>query len=104
MTPRGRREGSLLGELRQARHPEGLVDRAAVLRAGAALFATAAFLGSGGYVVAHPKNDLAPLQPPAAAGTPTPARTSRPTAQPRITTAPAVQSTQLPGITYTHVS
>ena len=75
-----------------------------MLRAGAALLATAAFLGSGGYVVAHPKNDLAPLQPPAPSATPAPIRSSRPTAPPRITTAPGVQSTQLPGITYTHVS
>ena len=93
------------------------MERAAVLRAGAALFATAAFVASGGYVVAHPKNDAAPLQPPAesqvalrsaapsAAPTAMPARTSgRGTPPPRITTAPAVQATQLPGITYTHVS
>jgi hypothetical protein len=93
------------------------VDRAAVLRASAALFATAAFVGSGSYVVAHPKNDAAPLQPPAesqvairsatpsAAPTATPARTpGRGTPPPRITTAPGVQATQLPGITYTHVS
>jgi len=80
------------------------VERATALRGAAALLAGAAFLGSGSYVIAHPKNDLAPLQPPAATATPTPARTSRPTAQPRITTAPGVQSTQLPGITYTHVS
>ena len=88
------------------------MDRAGILRAGAALFATAAFVGSGGYVVAHPKNDAAPLQPPAesqvavrsAAPSATPARTGRATAPPRITAAPGVQATQLPGITYTHVS
>jgi hypothetical protein len=87
------------------------MDRAAVLRAGAALFATAAFIGSGSYVVAHPKNDAAPLQPPAeseavrsAAPSATPVRTGRATAPPRITAAPGVQATQLPGITYTHVS
>jgi len=92
------------------------MDRAAVLRAGAALFATAAFVGSGSYVVAHPKNDAAPLQPPAesplairsvapsATPTATPGRTGRATAPPRITAAPGVQATQLPGITYTHVS
>ena len=88
--------------------------RAGLLRAGAALFATAAFVGSGGYVVAHPKNDAAPLQPPAEtqlalrtsapSATPAVTRTGRATAAPRITTAPGVQATQLPGITYTHVS
>jgi hypothetical protein len=90
------------------------MDRATVLRAGAALFAAAAFVGSGGYVVAHPKNDAAPLQPPAESalaprtpvptGTPAPTRTGRGTPPPRITTAPGVQATQLPAITYTHVS
>ena len=38
------------------------MDRAAVLRAGAALFATAAFVGSGSYVVAHPKLVLAAVR------------------------------------------
>ena len=92
------------------------MDRATVLRAGAALFATAAFVGSGGYVLAHPKNDAAPLQPPAetqvtlrspapsATPSPTPTRSARATPPPRITVAPGVQATQLPGITYTHVS
>ena len=90
------------------------MDRATILRAGAALFATAAFVGSGGYVVAHPKNDAAPLQPPAESqvalrtaapsATPAPTQTGRGTPPPRITTAPGVQATQLPGITYTHVS
>jgi hypothetical protein len=92
------------------------VDRAAILRAGAALFATAAFVGSGSYVVAHPKNDAAPLQPPAESqvtiGSPAPSATPRATPRasaratqpPRITAAPGVQTTQLPGITFTHVS
>jgi len=90
------------------------VDRSLVLRAGAALFATVAFVGSGGYVVAHPKNDAAPLQPPAGSqlalrtpapsATAAPTRTGRGTPPPRITTAPGVLATQLPGITYTHVS
>jgi len=90
------------------------LERASVLRAGAALFAAASFVGAGGYVVAHPKNDFAPLQPPAEtqlalrtsapSATPAPTRTGRATAAPRITTAPGVQATQLPGITYTHVS
>jgi hypothetical protein len=90
------------------------MGRAGMLRAFAALFAAVAFVGSGSYVVAHPKNEAAPLQPPAEAQlavrtpapstTPAPARTGRVTPPPRITTAPGVQATQLPGITYTHVS
>jgi hypothetical protein len=90
------------------------MERATVLRAGAALFAAAAFAGSGSYVVAHPKNDGAPLQPPAAtqlavrtpipSATASPARSARATLPPRITLAPGVQATLLPGITYTHVS
>jgi hypothetical protein len=90
------------------------VDRAAALRAGATLFAAAAFVGSGSYVVAHPKNEGAPLQPPAETGvalrTPAPSasampvRLSRPTPTPRITLAPGVKPTVLPGITFTHVS
>jgi hypothetical protein len=90
------------------------MDRATILRGGAALFAAVAFVGSGSYVVAHPKNDAAPLQPPAESAlalrtagpsaTPAPSRTGRGTPPPRITAAPGVQATQLPGITYTHVS
>jgi hypothetical protein len=90
------------------------MDRATALRAGAALFAAAAFVGSGSYVVAHPKNEAAPLQPPAetdlALRTPvpnakaTPARSARATLPPRITLAPGVKPTVLPGITFTHVS
>lgn len=90
------------------------MDRATVLRAGAALFATAAFVGSGGYVLAHPKSDTAPLQPPAGSevalrtpspsATPTPTRTGRTTTPPRITAAPGVKTTALPNITFTHVS
>lgn len=93
------------------------MDRATILRAGAALVAAATFIGSGGFVLAHPKNPAAPLQPPApeqvalrspAWGsvpprlpTSTPARSAAP---PRITLAPGVKATELPGITYTHVS
>jgi hypothetical protein len=90
------------------------MDRASLLRAGAALFATAAFVGSGSYVVAHPKNDAAPLQPPAETqlalqmpsprSTPSPTRAARATTPPRITLAPGVKPTALPGITFTHVS
>lgn len=88
---------------------------AIALRAAAALVTAATFVGSTGYVVTHPKNPDAPLQPPAAEAvvppSPTPAptghgsserQTPRPT--PRITLQPAVRATQLPGVTYTHVS
>jgi hypothetical protein len=79
-----------------------------VARAVAALFAAAAFLGSGAFVISHPKNAAAPLQPPTAvrAATPSaPARASaKPTPTPRITLQPGVRATELPGITYTHVS
>lgn len=90
------------------------MERATALRAGAALFAAAAFVGSGSYVVAHPKNESAPLQPPAetdlalrtpvSSATATPARSARATLPPRITLAPGVKPTVLPGITFTHVS
>lgn len=90
------------------------MERAAVLRAGAAVLAAATFVGSGSYVVAHPKNDAAPLQPPAQTqlGLRTPApsasalplRSARATLPPRITLAPAVKETALPVITFTHVS
>ena len=85
-----------------------------VLRAGAVLVAAATFVGSGAYVTAHPKNDGAPLQPPTvtqlavrtstASPTPSPVRAGRAAPPPRITLAPGVQATQLPGITVTHVS
>ena len=86
------------------------MDRATILRAAAALVAVAAFVGSGGYTLAHPKNPSAPLQPPApdpvALKTPAPsgAPKASPTRTPRITIAPGVRATELPGITYTHVS
>lgn len=99
-----------------------------ILRAGAALVAGASFVGATAYVVQHPKNPAAPLQPPttgqivlrdaapptatpaptaSAAATPTttgratPRATVRP---PQITLQPGVRATTLPGITYTHVS
>ena len=77
------------------------------VRALAAVVAAATFVGSGAYVLAHPRNAAAPLQPPAVAApsakpTATPAGTSR--ATPRITLQPGVRATDLPGITVTHVS
>lgn len=69
----------------------------------ASLVAAAAFLGSGTYVVIHPKNVAAPLQPPAATNA-APRPTGKPTPTPRITLQPGVRATELPGITYTHVS
>ena len=90
------------------------MERATVLRAGATLLTVAAFVGSGSYVIAHPKNEAAPLQPPAEAqvalrtpvpsATAAPAGSPRPTLPPRITLAPGVKATELPGITFTHVS
>ena len=79
----------------------------------ASLVATASFAGSGAFVLAHPKNEAAPLQPPiasaAAKASPAPTaapsgKTAAPRATPRITLQPGVRATDLPGITYTHVS
>ena len=79
----------------------------------ASLVTAAAFLGSGTYVVFHPKSDTAPLQPPVASAvakaTPAPSsapsgKTAAPRATPRISLQPGVRATELPGITYTHVS
>lgn len=75
----------------------------------ASLVATAAFVGSGAFVLAHPKSDAAPLQPPvasaAAKASPAPAGKSQaPGATPRITLQPGVRATELPRIAYTHVS
>ena len=91
---------------------------ALLLRALAALVAAATFVGADAYVVEHPKNPAAPLQPPASddlalrgpTAKPTPAPSGKPTATPRgtpaprITLQPGVRTTALPGITYTHVS
>lgn len=79
----------------------------------ASLVATAAFAGSGAFVLAHPKNEAAPLQPPTASvvakASPAPSaapsgKTAAPRATPRITLQPGVRATDLPGISYTHVS
>lgn len=107
------------------------MDRSVVLRAGAALVAASTFAGANAYVLQHPKNPAAPLQPPTtgeavlretlpsatpapsaspsgssrpaptASGRQTPRATARP---PQITLQPGVRATALPGITYTHVS
>ena len=75
-------------------------------RAFAAAITAFAFVGSGAYTLAHPKNPAAPLQP-TVAPSPTPrgavTRASA-TPRPRITLQPGVQATELPGITITHVS
>ena len=75
----------------------------------ASLVATAAFVGSGAFLLAHPKSDAAPLQPPvasaAAKASPAPVGKSQaPGATPRITLQPGVRATELPRIAYTHVS
>ena|SRR2546428_10653838 len=97
------------------------MERATGLRAGASLLAAVVFVGSYKFVLAHPKNADAPLQPPTAedvalrSPTPTSSAASKATATPRgtpvrgtpppkITLQPGVRATELPGITYTHVS
>lgn len=72
-------------------------------RAVAALLALLSFIGANAFVVTHPKNASAPLQPPTVA-TPTPRASVRTTPTPRITLQPGVRATDLPGVTYTHVS
>jgi hypothetical protein len=73
------------------------------LRVAAILAAAATFVGANAYVIAHPKNPAAPLQPPTATeAAARPSATAR--AAPRITLQPGVRATELPGITYTHVS
>lgn len=76
------------------------MDRALALRIAATVATVGAFLGSAGYVAAHPKDPSAPLQPPVVKPTPSP--TPRPSG--RIQVSPAVRATALPGITFTHVS
>ena len=96
------------------------MDASFVLRAGASLLAAGAFVGAEQFVLAHPKNADAPLQPPSAdevalrspsptatprgSGAPKATATPRGTQPPRITLQPGVRATELPGITYTHVS
>ena len=96
------------------------MDGAFVLRAGASLLAAVAFVGADTYVLQHPKNADAPLQPPSAedvalrspapsatprgSGAAKATATPRGTQPPRITLQPGVRVTELPGITYTHVS
>ena len=83
-----------------------------MLRAGAAVVALATFVGADAFVLAHPKNANAPLQPPSAddvsvRSSPSPSArptSTRSTPAPRITLQPGVRATSLPGVTYTHVS
>ncbi len=82
-----------------------------MLRVAATLLVGATFAGTLALSAAHPKNPNAPLRPPAATG-PSLRTAAPPTAapplpagrRPRITLAPAVRATELPGVTYTHVS
>jgi hypothetical protein len=77
------------------------------VRALACLITAVSFVGSGAYVLVHPRNAAAPLKPPAAAvPSATPAASAAATARatPRITLQPGVRATDLPGITITHVS
>ena len=91
------------------------MDASVVLRVGAAVLSAATFLGAQRFVLDHPKNPDAPLQPAAAqdvsvraTATPAPSMTTparpRVTQPPRITLQPGVRATALPGITFTHVS
>ena len=74
-------------------------------RAVAAVLALLSFIGANAFVVTHPKNAAAPLQPPTAAtATPAPRTSARATPTPRITLQPGVRATDLPGVTYTHTS
>jgi hypothetical protein len=84
---------------------------AGALRVGATCLVGATFAGSLAFVIAHPKNPDAPLRPPVpstasphAAAPATSAPVSPARRPPRITLAPAVRATELPGVTFTHVS
>jgi hypothetical protein len=57
-------------------------------------------LASAGYVAGHPKSDAAPLQPPVAKPSATPA----PVPTGRIRIQPGVRATEVPGVVNTHVS
>lgn len=77
------------------------MTRAVLLRLGAVVTTVLALLGSAGYVAAHPKSAVAPLQPPVSK----PAASAGPTAPAgRIRIQPGVRATDLPAITGTHVS
>lgn len=90
---------------------------ALALRAMAVLVAAGSFVGATAYVVTHPKDPAAPLQPPVADTTARPSLTPAPTTPPSrrqaratarpaptITLQPGVRATELPGVTYTHTS
>jgi hypothetical protein len=92
------------------------------LKVGSAVATLLVGVASYGYAVTHVKNPNAPLQPPvekspvavASAPTPTPIPSligtrrgdSRATSSPapRLTLQPGVQATDLPEVTFTHVS
>jgi hypothetical protein len=77
------------------------------VRALACAITALTFVGSGAYVLVHPRNAAAPLQPPAAAvpsARPTASAAGTARATPRITLQPGVRATDLPGVTITHVS
>ncbi len=78
------------------------MSRALALRLGATLATVLALLGSTGYVAAHAKNPAAPLQPPVVRTSPSPR--PLPTPSGRLGIAPGVRATELPAITFTHVS
>ncbi len=85
------------------------MDRSVALRAGAALVAASTFVGANAYVLQHPKNPAAPLQPPTAGEavlrdtlpSPTPAASgpSRPAPTGSSRPAPRVSGRQAPRAT-----
>ena len=76
------------------------MGRAVLLRLAATAATVFVVLAGTGYVATHAKNTAAPLQPPVAKLSPTPA--PRPTG--RIQIQPGVRATELPGVVNTHVS
>ncbi len=76
------------------------MTRGFAVRLGAVVATLLALLVGADYVAAHAKNPSAPLQPAVAN------KLVPPSATPggRIQIAPGVKATELPGITFTHVS
>lgn len=77
------------------------MGRGLALRLAATALTVVALLGSAAYVAANAKNPSGPLQPPLSRPE-APSPTVRPGG--RIQIAPGVRATELPGITFTHVS
>lgn len=80
--------------------------RALALRLSATAATVLSLLAFTGYVAANAKNPTAPLQPPIAQPSASAAPSATPTPRPsgRIQIGPGVRATDLPAITFTHVS